>query len=241
MKWKAQLEIMLHKLGVKVINNSEEILQLIKNDREISLNLNNISRQISEEGNRDLVLQRNVTQILDSLNREDSALLLGDFYPRIIPDLENKSLSAPWSQVLIANHIRLAIVEDLSTHFRFLQPMNLVQHKISIHQVKDQAVNNIRCISKQLEWDIPQEGVFILERGDGLASAMLLILDEILSIEEAYFAIPSRDSLWVCTSQEELPMFVEKAKHAFNHFPYPLSPNVFSWTPMLSMQFSGRT
>jgi len=240
MKWKAQLEKMLHESGVKVIRNENDILHLFKGKMNATLHLRNISRQIDEEKNVDAVLQRNVSQVLVSLCQENSTTLRGLFFPRIIPDIENKSLSAPWTQVLIANHLCLALVEDLSTHFRFLHPMTLIQQKMSIHQLKEQALGNLRSISKSAQWESPQEGVLILERGDGLASAMLLVLDELLSVEEAYFAVPSRDSLWVCTSQQELAMFVEKANHAYNQLPYPLSPHVFSWTPDLSLQFSGR-
>ena len=237
MTWHERLEDLLKTAGIHVLQSTKTVLQLQYQGMEASLNVANIEKRIADRRiDQEQILQGVIAQVLASFQQVDSAT---DriFYPRVLPFLKEKSLSAPWSQVLIPEYLEVGIVEDLSSHFRFLQPLDLVTGGLSIHTVKEQAKKNLRMVSQTVQWEAPSDGVLVWESIDGLASAMLLVLDELVSKKEFYVAVPSRDSLWICYRESEIPIFVAKSKQAYQQAAYPLSAHVFSWHPALAARF----
>ena len=237
MRWKQRWQDQIRANGITIHQVSEDSYRLQWGGQEAIVHTENLHRQLMASArSREEVIQRFVQSILDSFARKQPQQS-SFFYPRLLPFNPQKALSAPWSQVLVPEHVEVSIVEDLSTHFRFVHPMDLVRKKMSLAQVKSTAKDNLQVASQQVCWDKPSDGVLTWESSDGLASAMVLVLHLLIEQSFAHVAFPSRDALWVCLTRSDLPVFVAKAEQAHRTSPYPISANVFSWTPEWKERF----
>jgi hypothetical protein len=228
--WINDLEKSLSDRGIIVMGHCENEMHLSYSGREATINLDNIRRQLRQTQLDSQFLTRIVQQILDSFLIANNVGQKRIFFPRILPYVEKKSNSSPWSQVVINKHLELAIMEEFSTHFRLLQPLDIVRSGFSTAQLVHQAMNNLRNIAKNIHCEKPNDGVLVWESGNGFASAMLLLLAELVDDDELYFAMPSRDCLWVCITENYVQEFTLKANRAYHQLAHPLSPCVFSWS-----------
>ena len=231
MHWNQRWQARIRARGITIQQLSEHSYLLQRGEQEAIVHTENLRRQVTDPSQEEEETIHWFVQSVFASFGQKEVPQTRIFYPRLLPWNPQKKLSAPWSQVLVPEHVEVAIVEDLSTHFRFVQPMDLVRENLSLAQVKLWAKDNIAQAAEMVCWEKPADGVLIWESVDGLAAAMVLVLDLLIEQSVAHIAFPSRDALWVCLSQAELPVFVAKAQEAYRISPHPISGNVFSWTP----------
>ena len=130
---------------------------------------------------------------------------------------------------------------------RFLQPFTFFKEGLSLKTVKQESFQNVSWAFDELEWQELEAGIWGVEDGNGLASAMVLLLRQRFAtkyemeskLEKAIIGIPTRNHLWICFDEQKLPLFELKVKQVYRQFPYPISEECIPWSSAFDKFYQG--
>ena len=232
--------------GCKILERSVLHLKIQIGKLDVSISLKNIKAEIALLPNRkEALILEFVEKILSNLRFEVHNKRR--FWPRILPFQEVKSLSAPWTEVLIPKKLEISIVEEMEQGLRFLQPFTFFKEGLSLKTVKQESFQNVSWAFDELEWQELEAGIWGVEDGNGLASAMVLLLRQRFAtkyemeskLEKAIIGIPTRNHLWICFDEQKLPLFELKVKQVYRQFPYPISEECIPWSSAFDKFYQG--
>ena len=223
--------------GCEIIERSMSHLKTQIGTLEVSISLENIKAECKLQPHKkgSLILDF-VEKIFLNLQSESQDKIR--FWPRILPFQEEKSLSAPWTEVLIQKKLEVSIVEEVEQGLRFLQPFDFIKKGLSLKTIKQETLQNLLWASDKLEWQEFERGIWGIEDRNGLASAMVLLLGKQFTIKpemesgvkKALYGIPTRNHLWICFDEKKIPFFELKVKQVNRKFPYPISERCLPWS-----------
>ena len=185
-------------------------------------NLNRILKAATPEERSDIIRAFSARVAETLFPKETGPSLL---FPRIVPHVQDKSLSAPWRSTLLTDLLDFIFVEDLGNVLRQVQPMRIVELARPISALKSEALENLKRKSEKVEPRIEADGTHVFETGDGHDAARALMLS-LWFPSQSYFSIPSRDCLWVRTTPPSAGHLLA-ASSVFKSQSHPISPDWF--------------
>lgn len=224
-----QILLGLEKEGFEILDTAGRCCTMTWQGLQVSISVQNIVAQIKQDPERK---ERHIRQFIQRIVRQVSNPNeeTERFWPRILPVTENRALSAPWTQPLITGKLEVAMIEEGKESVRFLQPLELVQRKLSLQWLKQESFKNMERAFMMLEWQQFETGIWGVEDQNGVSSAMLLLLAHQFPMKKEKIAVPTRNQLWICSDHNQLPLFTQKVMAAHHQLPYPISAEVFSWS-----------
>ena len=223
------LDALTHKLelvGLEIIDIDLQYLVVShpKENRERTLSLHNLYKKLngSERAQHEAILDHFVQQIMAEIHHTSKE---GRYFPLLTPDVEDKRLHAPWSIVLLPKQLRLVIALEQGDRLKLLSPLDVVRSGTSIVDLKKEAMDNLFMQSKHVQPQRDALGTYRFEIGDGYDASRFLMVRHWFPSTALWIAMPSRDSLWVCTTAPSQEV-IQALKEAYKTLPYPL---ISSW------------
>lgn len=172
------------------------------------------------------------TQRIASAFGMPQALQIGDIFPRILPTVDDNSLSAPWLFPIAAG-LQGALVQDQGVNLRLLPPLELVRLGQPLSNIKASAIDNLKALPCTFEWEKIGLGQ-AAQHGDGFMSARALVFEKWQN-EPCWLGLPSRDELWLWTDPPSANC-IAQLKACHEQSPYPISNLFWLWTPENGIQ-----
>jgi len=199
------------------------------------LGLSNFRRIWSQttEVDRQSKIDTFVSQAQEALKSTDDRVVSDRFVPRLLPGGRDRSMSAPWSEPIAEDALRLAIAVVYGSVVRFIQPMDFVQWSLSVKEVKRRARDNLIEQSRCIQPHQRQDGSVWFCSGDTLDAARLLIVHRWFeNVAGLLTMVPTRDCLWVVpiSGPDSLPLAASlwaESRLMIQTSPYPVSSQVF--------------
>ena len=204
-------------------------IRCLETGTEATISLINLLRQANLGMNKQWLVKRFVQKVTDAM-RDATEIRLENIFPRLIPFSEQKTMRTPWKRALIGKEIDLTLVHDRGSQVSFLKPFDIPKLGVSLAELEKIAIANLWEISKPYK---PQffKGMYLVETKDGFDAARALIAHRWFSDQQNFFwAIPSRDSLWLfpVIGDEKLPdEFKIAVGKAYATMPYPIRGRFF--------------
>lgn len=223
--------------GFKILEGADLVCKIDWQGWQIFVSFQNILARIRQEPDeKDSLISGFIQKISNQLQSKQAST--ARFWPRILPFVDEKSLSAPWSQSLVPKKLEVGFVEEGEHSLRFLQPFQMISRGLSLQTLKKESFDNLEWAFEQLEWHSFEEGIWGVEDENGLSSAMLLLLGRKFPMKHEKIAIPTRNHLWICSDYNKLPFFELRVKQVYQNFPYPILGEVFSWAPLFDQFYA---
>ena len=199
------------------------MIQIFWNDHEAFLSLNNLYRTLHLE-----------PELTDQLIDEylERVVPKGDFkvsiYPRILRTEKNKSLSHPWVQSFLGEHLEVSLVEHSNGRMQFLSPLRVLQRDGGLKKTKQEAIGNIRNLLSQVDVTTMYPTIWRICHHEVLTSSILLCLDEmeqLLKADVVQFAVPNRGTLYFSIGL--LQTVEHLIQQDFERGAYPITPQIY--------------
>ena len=155
-----------------------------------------------------------------------------DLFPRILPSVEDKSLSAPW-KFEVSGGLQGVLVQDQGVNLRLLPPLELVRTGKSLSSLQSTALANLRALPVTLQWEAVGLGRAV-QHGDGFMAARALVWDR-WQDEGCWIGLPSRDELWLWSDAPTLSC-QQLLRTCYQQAPYSISGVFWFWTPEAGIQ-----
>ena len=212
----------LEKEGIAVMDVSLKQLQLQhpNRDKEILISLKNLYKVITESPKEmhDKLLNHFVSQIKVHVSPKPSKQLI---FPRLLPQIHEKTRDTPWFETLIPNLLELSLVIEIGDSLRFMHPMDIVRSGKSLEELKSEAMENLHRVSRHLMPQKDEYDILRFEIGDGYDASRFLMLKYWFPNRAVWVAMPSRDSLWILRGEPAIEHH-KILEEAYQDLPYPL-------------------
>jgi len=217
------LRTKLEAKGLEIVDIRLDQLVVRWKSQEASLSLHNLYRTImtSERSLHQKQIEHFAEQVVQHFESETTEARI---LPLLAPDIPDTRLHAPWSAPLLPNQLKLLLAEEQGNRLRLLSPMDIVRSGQSMTALKQEAMQNLYKISHDLEPSVDILGQHRFEIGDGFDASRFLMIRHWFPAEDLWIAIPSRDSLWIRTSQPDNVANIA-LQEAYTELPYPLLSN----------------
>ena len=214
----------LEERGLQIIDISIEHVVVRFQQQEASISLENLYRILmhtDDKAQRHAHMDHFALQV--SQHFEDVSAPIRIF-PLLAPDKPDPRLHAPWSAPLLPNHLKLLLAEEQGNRLRLMSPMDVVRSGRSMVELKQEAMQNLYQMSHDLEPSVDILGQHRFEIGDGFDASRFLMIVHWFPTEDLWISIPSRDSLWIRSSQPDNVANIA-LQEAYTELPYPLLSN----------------
>ena len=217
----------LEQLGFTIDHSSSEIVNVSINQMSLSIHWQQVMQGISEWEQRDegVLVEEMLTKILTYVNPSKD---IAQYFPRWLPWIEHKATNHPWTISVVERKLDLSIVAHKDGHFTWMSPLKVIAHPTGLRGLKNEAMQNLNHLSKNVELEQMKDGLWIWESLEGMAASMLLV-PHLLPKGEFWVGIPTRDHLWICTNEKWLPELQIQVLQAYQELPHAIVGQVFSW------------